>query len=148
MTDISISHDQTGSGCEDGEILDLVHRIVAREEGSVTTLSIVLAGHRVVRSLNQRFLGRDRNTDVLAFPLGDEEDTIGGVLDGEIYVDVQTAAERAPEFGVTTKMEVMRYIAHGILHLLGYSDATEEERKKMHRLENRFLYPPGTDRDR
>ena len=52
----------------------------------------------------------------------------GEHVDGEVYVDLDTAAERAPEFGVTMAHEALRYVAHGVLHLCGYDDATEADR--------------------
>lgn len=111
---------------------------VARLEGvDIESLSVVLADHRLVLDLNQRHLERDYITDVIAFDL---RQTPGvGPLDGEIYVDLDTAAERAPEFGVRFTDEVWRYAVHGLLHLAGHRDDTESGRQAMRELEDRYL---------
>lgn len=116
-----------------------VRRVAAGESVEVASLGIVLAGHTLVRDLNVRYLGHDYDTDVLSFAL-EEFDAEGlRVVDGEIYIDLDTAAERAPEFGVTFEHEVARYLVHGLLHLIGYDDDAPEDRRAMRRLEDRYL---------
>ena len=58
---------------------------------------------------------------------------------GEIYVDLDTAAERAPEFETTFEEEAARYLVHGLLHLMGYDDRDEEGQRQMRELEDRYL---------
>ena len=118
-------------------ILQLVRRVCRGEQTSIQALSIVFADHAGVVGLNERHLGRSYVTDVIAFDLRDS--TTDKVVDGEIYVDLDTAAERAPEFGTSYTMEVLRYTVHGLLHLMGYDDRTEAGKTEMRRLEDRYL---------
>jgi rRNA maturation RNase YbeY len=118
-----------------GALEQLVRHVIEAEDGTLRTLSIVLADHGTVLDLNRTYLEHDYHTDVLAFPLGEEE----GIVDGEIYVDLDTAAERHAEFAATFEEEVRRYAVHGLLHLLGYDDATPEGKAAMHRREDRYL---------
>ncbi len=104
-------------------------------------LGIILTGHERVLELNRSFLGHDYHTDVLSFDLGDE--TPDAPLAGEVYVDLDTAAERHAEFGTTFEEEALRYVAHGLLHLAGYDDATPAEKAAMHALEDRYLAALG-----
>lgn len=113
----------------------LVHRIADAEGCSVGTVSIVLTDHDTVLTLNREHLGHDYVTDVLSFDLSDEP----GHIDGEIYVDLDTAAERHEEFGASFAEEARRYVVHGVLHLVGYDDRDDDERATMRRLEDRFL---------
>jgi len=115
-----------------------VARVLDGEGFTVTDLSVVLADHATVRALNRDWLGHDYDTDVVSFPL-DEAAATRREVDGEIYVDLDTAAERAPEFGATMEAEALRYVVHGLLHLLGHDDATDEGRAAMRRLEDRYL---------
>ena len=78
---------------------EAVARVTAGEGFAVLELSVVLADHRAVRALNAEWLGHDYETDVLSFAL-DDEAAGRREIDGEVYVDLDTAAERAPEFGV------------------------------------------------
>lgn len=96
-------------------------------------LSVVLADHDTVLSLNREWLDHDWNTDVISFLL--EEDPI----EGEVYVDVETAMERHGEFDASLTEEILRYVIHGILHLCGHDDATDAERDAMRVLEDRYL---------
>ncbi|WP_054682874.1 rRNA maturation RNase YbeY [Rhodothermus marinus] len=117
----------------------LVQAVLAGEKARLRYLSLVLADHATVRELNRTYLGHDYDTDVLSFPLSEKP----GVVEGEIYVDLDTAAERHAEFGATFTQEACRYVVHGLLHLLGYDDATPEARAHMHRLEDRYLQAAG-----
>ncbi len=111
-------------------------RHVAQAEGCrLHALSLVLADHATVRDLNRTYLGHDYLTDVLSFPMNDAPD----VIEGEVYVDLDTAAERHAEFGASFEEEACRYVIHGLLHLAGHDDATPEERAAMRALENRYL---------
>lgn len=117
----------------------LVQAVLAGEKARLRYLSLVLTDHATVRELNRTYLGHDYDTDVLSFPLSEEP----GVVEGEIYVDLDTAAKRHAEFGATFTQEACRYVVHGLLHLLGYDDATPEARAHMHRLEDRYLQAAG-----
>ena len=86
-------------------------------------------------SLNRQFLGKDWPTDVIAFDLSDDEDS----LEGEVYVSVTTAERQAREYGVTFWEELSRLATHGTLHLVGFDDATDAQRREMQRLEDEFL---------
>jgi len=113
----------------------LVHRIVDAEARSLGTVSIVLTDHDTVLALNREHLGHDYLTDVLSFDLSEAPDRV----DGEVYVDLDTAAERHEEFDTSFEEEARRYVAHGVLHLVGYDDRDADEQAVMRRLEDRFL---------
>lgn len=115
-----------------------VARVLGSEGFTVADLSVVLTGHAAVRALNRDWLGHDYDTDVVSFPL-DEAALERREVDGEVYVDLDTAAERAPEFGATFGDEALRYVVHGLLHLLGYDDATDAGRARMRGLEDHYL---------
>lgn len=124
----------------DADALRRLARHVAEAEGrAVAFLSIVLAGHNLVRRLNRTHLSHNYVTDVLAFPLGDTDETGSGPIDGEIYVDLDTAAERCGEFGASFEEEARRYVVHGLLHLAGHDDTTPDGKAAMHALEDRYL---------
>lgn len=113
----------------------LVRTVVRGEALELRSVSIVCSDHETVRQLNRDYLNHDYNTDVLSFSLSDAE----GAVEGEVYVDLDTADERHEEFGVTFDQEVARYVVHGVLHLTGYDDATDEEKRRMRELEDEYL---------
>ncbi|MEM6648281.1 MAG: rRNA maturation RNase YbeY [Bacteroidota bacterium] len=117
--------------------LRLLLRLVADgERVPVRDVSAVLTDHATVLDLNRSYLQHDYHTDVLSFSL---TDTPADGLDGEVYVDLDTAAERCAEFGTSYEAEAMRYAVHGMLHLIGYDDTTESDRTVMRTLEDKYL---------
>ncbi|MEM6784847.1 MAG: rRNA maturation RNase YbeY [Bacteroidota bacterium] len=123
----------------DGDtVIATVKRVLDGEGFTARDVSVVLADHATVLDLNRAWLDHDYTTDVLSFNL-DEDALAEGGVEGEVYVDLDTAAERAPEFGTTFEAEALRYVIHGVLHLVGYDDATPELSAAMRALEDRYL---------
>lgn len=112
----------------------LVH-VAEEEELELVEVSLVLTTHAHVHELNRTYLQHDYETDVLSFDLSDAP----GSIEGEIYVDLDTARERHEEFGATFEEEAYRYAVHGLLHLAGYDDSTPDAREYMRSLEDRYL---------
>ena len=89
------------------------------------TLNIILVDDAYIKKLNRQFLGRNRPTDVLAFPREVAHSrspiAISNGVWAEIYISLDRAQEQAKELKITTSKEIGNLIKHGILHLLGYS---------------------------
>lgn len=89
-----------------------------------------------IRDLNLRFLGRDRPTNVMAFPMDGPE----GRLLGDVVISIETAQKEAEERGVPVEEHVALLLIHGILHLLGYDhERGGEEEKRMREKEEELL---------
>jgi probable rRNA maturation factor len=105
-------------------------------------LEINLLGTAEMTRLNETFLRHRGSTDVITF---DYLDTGRGIrsaalsLHGEIFVCVEEAILHARKFGTSWQSEIVRYIVHGLLHLLGHVDWHAGARRKMKREENRVL---------
>lgn len=100
-------------------------------------LGVVLVDCDTIRQYNRDFLGHDYATDVISFPMEDRREE--GYLEGEILACTEVARDRAGEFGWTHDEEILLYIVHGILHLVGYDDLTPEPRAEMRRKEREYL---------
>ncbi len=116
------------------EIRTLVREVIRGESMDPSYVGIILCGHEYHGDLHFEYRGSRTQTDVLAFPLSD-----GDSLEGEVYVDLDTAFERHSEFGATFDQEVARYVVHGLLHLAGYSDTTAAGRRVMRQKEDEYL---------
>ena len=92
-------------------------------------LSVTLVDDARMASLHLRYLQQAGPTDVLAFPLADEDDS--DPLLGEVIVSVDTANREARDRGLAPEEELLRYVIHGTLHLLGYDDQEAGERERM-----------------
>jgi probable rRNA maturation factor len=95
----------------------------------------ILEGEEMIR-LNETFLRHRGVTDVITFNYAECPD---GLLKGEIFVCVDEAFIQAKHFGASWQEELVRYIVHGILHLLGYDDRRKTDRLKMKRRENQLV---------
>lgn len=116
-----------------------LHLVFSGEGADVQQITLIQSDHATVSQLNRSYLGHDYDTDVLAFLYSDPN----GPLDGEIYVDLDTADERHAEFGTTFEQEVLRYSIHGALHLIGYRDHEPDGRAQMQEIEDRYLRNAG-----
>jgi len=140
---LSIEQPHSSRCLDEGGLRTAIRHVLAEEGATLVHLSVVLAGHDTVRRLNQSYLDHDYNTDVLSFSLRSQETSSPNpdktTVEGEVYVDLDTAAERHADFDTSFKREAYRYVIHGVLHLVGYDDATETGRETMRRLENQYL---------
>jgi len=93
----------------------LARRVLRAEGVRDAVLSLTFVGRRRIRSLNRRYLGRDRETDVIAFALPGAP----GPLVGDVYCSPDAAARAARRFGVSAREELRRLVVHGVLHVLG-----------------------------
>ena len=95
-------------------------------------VSVTLCDNEEIRELNQRFRNIDRATDVLSFPLFDDDGMDAHVeeLDcmlGDVVLSLERAKEQAEEYGHSLEREIAFLTVHSILHLLGYDHETSEE---------------------
>jgi len=139
---LSIEQAHPSRRLDDAQLQQLIRHVLAAEGAALLHLSVVLADHDTVRRLNREYLDHDYNTDVLSFSLRagpDSPDAEDDGVEGEVYVDLDTAAERHEEFDTSFEREAYRYVVHGVLHLVGYDDATESGQATMRQKENQYL---------
>jgi probable rRNA maturation factor len=97
-------------------------------------LNFIITNDETLRDINIRFLEHDYNTDVISF--GDSKE---GIVNGEIYISLETVRNNAINYNVSLRNELFRVIIHGVLHLMEYDDKTLKQKKVMRRMENRWL---------
>jgi probable rRNA maturation factor len=91
-------------------------------------VSLVFCEDDFIHQLNREYRGKDKPTDVLSFP----QDLESGML-GDVVISVPYAQRQAKALRQSTAKEVEWLFLHGVLHLLGYNDDTEEELEEMSR---------------
>lgn len=114
----------------------LAASLVEREMPSVeaASLGVRFASDRELRRVNRDYRGKDKPTDVLSFPGGEEGEE--GHHVGDILISVPTARRQAAERGHPPDLEIKTLLLHGLLHCLGYDH--EADQGKMERLERRL----------
>ncbi len=133
---VAVSDQQDLISLSSRRIEDLV-RLVLRAENDRHDVSVALVDDAAIAELHERWLGVPGPTDVIAFPLLSEEDA--DVLLGEVVVSSDTAMRQATELGHPPERELLLYVVHGVLHLLGYDDHDPEDRQRMHQRQEQLL---------
>lgn len=106
-------------------------RMLARLGLEDAELSVVIVSDRAIQELNRQHRGKDRPTDVLAFPLGEAPAPGVPVLLGDIVISLPTAARQAKSRKRPLLPEIRFLLAHGLLHLIGYDHATRAQKRRM-----------------
>ncbi len=112
----------------------LVEYVLNKEERNAE-IRVVYVQDEEIQALNKKYLQHDYVTDVISFPLDEEN----GVVEGEVYVCIDQAKRQAEEHSVPVRREVSRLVIHGVLHIIGYDDATPAERSFMQQKEDEYL---------
>jgi probable rRNA maturation factor len=147
--DLTIQNRQRTRAINSRQLRQIVLTLLAEFlEIKEAELGITLVAAPEMTRLNESFLQHEGSTDVITFDYRELRTwnlELGTVIHGEIFVCVDEAILQARRFRTTWQSEVVRYVLHGILHLLGYDDHRVADRRKMKRAENRVLNALGTE---
>jgi probable rRNA maturation factor len=129
--------------CRD-DLAEFLNRIVdALPTPVADSVAVALVSDRRIREFNRRFRGKDRPTDVLSFPVGDDDAPSGERHLGDIVISVSTAAEHAKRSHRSLDRELKVLLVHGYLHLLGHDHETDDGTMiRLQRSLLRRLLPP------
>lgn len=112
----------------------IIEKVIRNENMVLGDLSFIITNDEILRKINREFLNHDYYTDVIAF-----DNSSAKVLNGEIYISKETVKRNALNYNVSLTEEMLRVMIHGTLHLAGYRDKSEKEKKGMTRMENKWL---------
>jgi probable rRNA maturation factor len=108
----------------------------AEAENSFTgDICIVFCSDAYLLKLNRKYLKHNTLTDILTFPLIEDNSQISG----DIFISISRVRENARKFRQKIDKEVLRVIIHGVLHLLGYTDSSAEDKARMKIKEDYYL---------
>lgn len=114
-------------------------------------VSVTLVDNARIRELNGEFREIDHETDVLSFPLGDEngfeiDPDTNAILLGDIVISLEKAQTQSEEYGHSFKREVAFLVTHSLFHLLGYDHVTPEDETEMFAKQEKVLTKLGITR--
>lgn len=110
-------------------------RLVAESEVfTLGNISVIFCSDNYILDINQKYLQHDYFTDIITFDYSE-----GGMISGDLFISVDSVRENSVEYGTEFEDELHRVIVHGILHLIGYDDHTEDEIKTMRSKEDYYL---------
>ena len=106
---------------------------IENEGGILSFINYIFCSDTYLHRINVEYLDHDTYTDIITFPYSDE------TIESDIFISIDRIRENAKTFNVTFERELHRVMIHGVLHLLGYGDKTEEEQKRMRAREDFWL---------
>lgn len=128
-------HEEAGEWLSPTNDLALWLQSIASGEGKrIVQLDFRLMDDKSLWELNKKFLSHDTLTDIITF-----DHSRGKQLRGEICLSFERIRQNASELGIEEEVEQRRVMVHGLLHLCGYKDKTDAEKRKMRRMEDRAL---------
>lgn len=142
---VKVSNEQDDSDVDVDHLVRLAAGVLAAEGADQEAeLSIGLVDEERMRELNEDYTGRSGATDVLAFGFDEGEDEVRQDVDepvllGDVVICPAVAARNASELDSGFSREMSLLVVHGILHLLGYDHATDEECASMQSREAELL---------
>ena len=111
-----------------------LRQVAAHYGFAVGELTYILCSDEKELAVNREFLGHDYYTDIITFDY-----TTPQCINGDVFISWETVQSNAAEVGVSAERELLRILAHGLLHLTGQGDKTPETKAEMTRKENQAL---------
>jgi probable rRNA maturation factor len=132
---IEVVNEQAAVAVDAAQIRQAVEQVLRDADLEHAEVSVAVVGDEAIHALNRQYLRHDYPTDVLSFLL----ERRGAELEGEIVVSGETAARVAGELGWPAAAELLLYVIHGALHLVGHDDAEAAQRQAMRNREREYL---------
>jgi probable rRNA maturation factor len=132
---VSLANEQSTHTVNERQLTDAVTAVLRDSTFTSANISIAIVDDPTMHKLNRQYLEHDYPTDVLSFVL---EDT-SSHLEGEVILSADTAATEAAEHGWSTAAEMLLYVVHGTLHLIGYRDKSSEDVEEMRAAERKYV---------
>ena len=104
------------------QIKNWISKVIQSENKTTGEISYIFCNDDYLLKLNQEHLNHDTLTDIISFDY-----TLGNELSGDIFISVERVQDNANDYKVTFENELLRVMAHGVLHYCGYKDKTEKD---------------------
>lgn len=115
-------------------IKNQLQQLIQKEGKKTGDISVIFCSDEYLLEMNKKHLQHDYYTDIITFNYVEES-----LISGDLFISAERIKDNAAKFGASFLEELYRVIFHGVLHLIGYNDKTEEEQKMMRQKENFYL---------
>lgn len=123
--------------CEEIDCRKVFEFVAQHENVSFELVEVAYVDEQEIVRINKEFLKRDYVTDIISFRY--DEDNSNTQIEGTLYCCLSRIVDQAKEFDEAPEKECLRILIHGLLHLIGYDDQSDSEKKEMTRLEDLYL---------
>ncbi|UUV22358.1 rRNA maturation RNase YbeY [Paenimyroides aestuarii] len=105
---------------------DWIDAIIESEGKEAGEINYIFCDDAYLHNINMQYLNHDTLTDIISFDY-----CIGDLISGDIFISMERVEENAKEYEVSLQNELLRVMAHGVLHYCGYKDKTDKEAELM-----------------
>lgn len=110
--------------------------IISTNGHEIESINFIYCSDKYLLEVNKTYLDHDYYTDIITF---DNRDFEGLPIDSDIFISIDRVKENASDLNITFQEELHRVMIHGVLHLLGYEDSTDLQKKEMREKEEASL---------
>jgi probable rRNA maturation factor len=111
-----------------------LENVAKSESKSISSLTYIFCSDDYLLDINNSYLGHDYYTDIITFPYKEGDD-----VESDLYISLDRVKENAEDYHVSYDNELKRVMVHGLLHLFGYGDKTEEDIRTMREKEDFYI---------
>ena len=111
-----------------------VDSLIISEKFKPGEITIIFCSDDYLLDKNRAYLNHDYYTDIITFDYSEND-----VVSGDLFISIDRVKDNANTYGISFDNELKRVVYHGILHLCGYKDKTEKDKKEMREKENYYL---------
>jgi len=108
-----------------------IEEAIVDDDAELGEITVIFCSDEYLLELNKKSLNHDYYTDVITF-----NNTVDNIISGDIYISVDTVSDNATVYSTTFENELLRVIIHGVLHLIGFNDESDDEKKEMQQQED------------
>jgi rRNA maturation RNase YbeY len=109
-------------------------QLIINEKRQIGDISLILCSDKYLLDINIKYLNHNYFTDIITFNYVE-----GNIISGDLFISIDRVKENAKEYQITWIKELYRVVFHGVLHLIGYNDKTEDEIKIIREKEDYYL---------
>ena len=116
---------------EENKYVDWIGRVLKSEDAKTGVINYIFCDDDYLIEINRSYLNHDTFTDIITFDYSDKDE-----VHGDIFISGERVRENALAYKVAFEVELLRVMAHGLLHLVKYNDKSPEETDLMRRKED------------
>ncbi|WP_075603844.1 rRNA maturation RNase YbeY [Saccharicrinis aurantiacus] len=111
-----------------------ISKVIDTNDKSIGDISYIFCSDKYILQVNKDYLDHDYYTDIITFNYNE-----GSIISGDLFISLDTVKSNSQLFNTSFTKELNRVIIHGILHLIGYDDQSDEDQLEMTKQENLSL---------
>lgn len=115
-----------------------IEYLIKNENKYTGDITVIFCSDDYLLKINEQYLNHDYYTDIITFDYVENS-----VISGDLFISTDRVKENSAQLNVSFEKELYRVVLHGILHLTGYKDKTEDEKKVMRGKEDFYLAKAG-----